>query len=128
RTVFLDSGVAACPHGYASFYGAHRPHGGENETIEHLQREDDGEQEQLALADFPVFQETLLADVEKIEFPFMPDDPEEFYVLKLKDRELYVNQLTGEVVEETRYPYSLLLEKLSFDLHTGRTNAIWAII
>lgn len=102
--------------------------GGENETIEHLQREDDGEQEQLALADFPVFQETLLADVEKIEFPFMPDDPEEFYVLKLKDRELYVNQLTGEVVEETRYPYSLLLEKLSFDLHTGRTNAIWAII
>src|SRR5690606_13608511 len=54
--------------------------GGENETIEHLQREDDGEEEQLALADFPVFQETLLADVEKIEFPFMPDDPEEFYV------------------------------------------------
>src|SRR5690606_14835672 len=53
---------------------------------------------------------------------------EEYYVLKLKDRELYVNQLTGEVVEETRYPYSLLLEKLSFDLHTGRTNAIWAII
>src|SRR5690606_7417659 len=68
------------------------------------------------------------ADVEKIEFPFMPDDPDEFYVLKLKDRELYVHQLTGEIVEETRYPYSLLLEKLSFDLHTGRTNAIWAII
>src|SRR5690606_29167113 len=52
--------------------------GGENETIEQVQREDDGEQEQLALADFSVFQETLLADVEKIEFPFMPDDPEEF--------------------------------------------------
>src|SRR5690606_14714296 len=78
--------------------------------------------------DFPVFRETRLTDVEKIEFPFIPDDPEEWYVLKLKDRELSVNQITGEIAEETRYPYSLLLEKLSLDLHTGRTNAIWAII
>ncbi|TYR37791.1 FAD-binding oxidoreductase [Sphingobacterium phlebotomi] len=99
--------------------------GGENRTIDHVSAED---MEQKALADFPVFQQTLLADVEKIEFPFMPDDPDEFYVLKLKDRELYVHQITGEIVEETRYPYSLLLEKLSFDLHTGRTNAIWAVI
>ncbi|RZF60079.1 PepSY domain-containing protein [Sphingobacterium corticibacterium] len=99
--------------------------GGENRTIDHLSTED---VEQKALVDFPVFQQTLLADVEKIEFPFMPDDPDEFYVLKLKDRELYVHQITGEIVEETRYPYSLLLEKLSFDLHTGRTNAIWAVI
>ncbi|MBD1433020.1 PepSY domain-containing protein [Sphingobacterium sp. DN00404] len=99
--------------------------GGESRTIDHVSAED---VEQKALADFPVFQQTLLADVEKIEFPFMPDDPDEFYVLKLKDRELYVHQITGEIVEETRYPYSLLLEKLSFDLHTGRTNAIWAVI
>src|SRR5690606_20367743 len=89
--------------------------GGENRTIDHVVAED---AEPKALADFPVFQQTLLADVEKIEFPFMPDDPDEFYVLKLKDRVLYVHQLTGEIVEETRYGYSLLLEKLSFDLHT----------
>ncbi len=79
-------------------------------------------------AEFTVFRETRLAEVEKIEFPFMPDDPEEFYVLKLKDRELSVNQITGEITGETRYPYSLVLEKLSLDLHTGRTSAIWAAI
>ncbi len=100
--------------------------GGENLTVDHTVNEEGAEQK--ALADFPVFQETQLADVEKIEFPFMPDDPEEFYVLKLKDRELSVNQVTGEITQETRYPYSLILEKLSLDLHTGRTNAIWAII
>ena len=87
-----------------------------------------GAVEKRDLADFPVFQEIRLADVEKIEFPFMLDDPDEFYVLKLKGRELSVNQLTGEVVEETRHPYSLLLEKLSFDLHTGRTSILWAVV
>ncbi|HMR20156.1 MAG TPA: PepSY domain-containing protein, partial [Sphingobacterium sp.] len=97
-----------------------------NQTAQYVLNE--GATEQKALADFPIFQKTRLADVEKIEFPFMPDDPEEFYVLKLKDRELSVNQITGEIAEETRYPYSLLLEKLSLDLHTGRTNVIWAVI
>lgn len=79
-------------------------------------------------ADFSAFRETRLSEVEKVVFPFMPDDPEEFYVLKLKDRELTINQVTGEIMEETRYPYSLMLEKLSLDLHTGRTSSIWAVI
>ncbi|PRD53972.1 PepSY domain-containing protein [Sphingobacterium gobiense] len=100
--------------------------GGENQTVDHLLNGETLEQKDLV--EFPIFQETLLADVEKIEFPFIPDDPDERYVLKLKDRELSINQLTGEIVEETKYPYSLILEKLSLDLHTGRTNAIWAII
>lgn len=81
-----------------------------------------------SLKDFAVFQQTKLEDVEKIEFPFMPDDEEEFYVLKLRDREISVNQISGEIVSESLYPYSLILEKLSLDLHTGKTNSIWAII
>ncbi|WP_437922041.1 PepSY domain-containing protein [Sphingobacterium sp. LRF_L2] len=81
-----------------------------------------------ALKDFPVFQETKLVDVEKIEFPFIPDDPDEHYVLKLKDRQLSINQITGQILEESRYPYSLLLEKLSLNLHTGRTSIVWAFI
>lgn len=100
---------------------------GESQIVDHILNEEETV-EQRDLAEFPVFQEIRLADVEKIEFPFIPDDPEEFYVLKLKDRELYINQLTGEIVEETRYPYSLMLERLSLDFHTGRTSAIWAII
>ncbi|MES2574181.1 MAG: PepSY domain-containing protein [Bacteroidota bacterium] len=73
------------------------------------------------------FKNTLLADVQKIEFPFS-DDPEEYYIIKLKDRELEVNQITGAIISETKSPMTIQLADLSLDLHTGRTNVIWAII
>lgn len=79
------------------------------------------------LADMPVFQNIRLADVQRIEFPFA-EDPEEFYTLKLRDRDLTVNQLTGDILNETPYPTTVLLANLSLDLHTGRTSAVWAII
>ena len=79
------------------------------------------------LADMPVFQNIRLADVQRIEFPF-EEDPEEFYSLKLRDRDLTVNQLTGDILNETPYPTTILLTNLSLTLHTGRTSVIWAII
>lgn len=82
---------------------------------------------ELALNDFPVFKEIYLKDVTKIEFPFA-DDPEEFFKIKLKDKDLLVNQITGQIVSETKYPVIAVLETLSLDLHTGRTNSIWAIL
>lgn len=80
------------------------------------------------ISDFAVFKEIKLADVSKIEFPFMEDDPDEFFVLKLKDRELTLNQITGQIVAERKYPFTHLVEKFSFDLHTGQINGVWAII
>lgn len=80
------------------------------------------------IRDFAVFKEIKLADVSKIEFPFMEDDPEEFFVLKLKDRELTLSQFTGQTINETKYPFTQLAEKFSFDLHTGQINVFWAII
>lgn len=82
----------------------------------------------IPLSEFSVFKEIKLAEVSKIEFPFMEDDPEEFFVLKLKDKELTVNQFTGQIVKEVKYPFTQIVEKLSFDLHTGQTNFVWAII
>ncbi|QJD80392.1 PepSY domain-containing protein [Spirosoma rhododendri] len=79
------------------------------------------------IAEIPVFQQTRLADVQSIEFPFA-DDPEEFYVIKLRDRELTINQVTGEVLNETPYPTTVLLANLSLNLHTGRASAVWALI
>lgn len=78
-------------------------------------------------ADFDVFKRIHLADVESIEFPFS-EDVEDYYTLKLKKSELAINQLTGEVLGETKYPVALFLTNLSLDLHTGRSNSIWAII
>ncbi|MHC8947504.1 PepSY domain-containing protein [Sphingobacterium hungaricum] len=97
-----------------------------NTEIEHPQQAEN--LDQLDLSDFPIFNETSLSEVEKIEFPFIPDDAEEFFVLKLKKRVLSVNQINGEIVEETKYPYSVVLERLSLDLHTGRTSIILAVV
>jgi len=74
-----------------------------------------------------VFKNTLLADVQKIEFPFS-DDPEEYYIITLNDREIEVNQVTGAVVSKKLFPTTALLADLSLDLHTGRANAFWAFI
>jgi len=84
--------------------------------------------QQKKIADFEIFKKTKLSDVQKIEFPFDVEDPEEVFILKLNDRELKVNQLTGQIVTETLYPTTILFENLSLDLHTGRANIIWAIV
>lgn len=78
-------------------------------------------------ANTSVFNNTLLADIQKIEFPFS-DDPEEYYIIKLKDREIEVNQITGAVVGEKSFPMTTLLSDLSLDLHTGRASIAWAIL
>lgn len=70
---------------------------------------------------------TPLAEVTKIEFPFS-DDPEDYFTFELKDRKVEVNQYSNEIVSEELFPTSKLLANLSLDLHTGRTNAIWAFV
>jgi len=82
---------------------------------------------QKKISDFNIFKNTALADVQSIEFPFS-EDVEDYYTLKLKDRELTVNQITGDILTEKKYAMSTLLSNLSMDLHTGQTNMIWAIV
>lgn len=74
-----------------------------------------------------VFKQTLLAEVNKIEFPFT-DDPEEYYIIQLKDCEIEVNQVTGAIVSKKTAPLTTQLSDLSLNLHTGKTNGIWAFI
>ena len=78
-------------------------------------------------ADFDIFKQIKLSDVQTIEFPFS-EDVEDYYTLKLKDRELTVNQITGDILSEHKYPATELLTTLSLDLHTGRSSGIWAIV
>ncbi|OOQ57296.1 PepSY domain-containing protein [Mucilaginibacter pedocola] len=78
-------------------------------------------------ADFAIFKDTKLSDVESVEFPFS-EDAEDYYTLKLKTREVAVNQITGEILGETKYPMAVLLTNLSLDLHTGRASGIWAVV
>lgn len=78
-------------------------------------------------ANFNTFKNIHLSEVQSIQFPFF-DDPEEYYMLKLKDREIAVNQFTGEKLSEVLYPTTAILTNLSLDLHTGRSSIIWAIV
>lgn len=77
--------------------------------------------------DFEAFKSTPLAEVETVEFPFS-EDVEDYYVLKTKTAELAVNQITGEVLAESKYPMALFWANMSLDLHTGRSNSIWAVV
>ncbi len=83
---------------------------------------------QKNIADFEVFRQTKLSEVQKIEFPFSDDDPDEVFILKLKSKELEVNAFSGEITKETLYPSAVLLANLSLNLHTGRTSLWWAIV
>ncbi len=86
------------------------------------------EKEAIEMEEFAIFQQTKLADVQKIEFPFMEDDPDEFFIVKLKGRELLVNQINGELKQEVLYPFTILAQQISLDLHTGRSHILLAIV
>jgi len=77
--------------------------------------------------DFEIFKQTKLSEVESIEFPFS-EDAEDYYILKLKTGEIAVNQVTGDVLSDVKYPTAVMLTNLSLTLHTGRGSSIWAVI
>ncbi|UII33580.1 PepSY domain-containing protein [Fulvivirga ulvae] len=77
--------------------------------------------------DFAIFQNTMLSDIRSLEFPFS-DDQEDHFTLKLKTKELLVNQFDGEVMAESVYPMVMLLSELSMTLHTGRGSIWWSVV
>ncbi|WP_134089043.1 PepSY domain-containing protein [Olivibacter sp. XZL3] len=93
-----------------------------------LQTATDGSDKAQPVSDFPIFKSTYLKDVEQIDFPFIPDDPEEYYVLKRKDRTLSIHQITGEIIEEAIVPNVKTWEQWNLNMHTGRTNMLLAIV
>ncbi|MUU79415.1 PepSY domain-containing protein [Winogradskyella endarachnes] len=76
---------------------------------------------------FSVFKSIYLSEVKRIEFPFS-NDVEDYFTLSLKDKELIVNQFTGEVLSEINYPLVTLFSDLSLLLHTGQGSIFWSII
>jgi len=79
------------------------------------------------IKDFEVFKNVSLSEVQTIEFPFS-EDVEDYYTVTLKDREVAINQVTGVVIAESKYPFSVLVSNLSMTIHTGRGSALWAVI
>lgn len=85
------------------------------------------DQKKILFKDFPVFKSTRLEEVKKISFPFIEEDEEEHFVLKLTSKELTISQISGVIIGEIQSGANWWSD-ISMDLHTGRTSIIWAIV
>lgn len=93
-------------------------------TINHYQITN---QTTIPLIEFNIFKNTTLKEITKLEFPFSTDE-EDYFTLNFKKKELKIHQKTGEITQETHYPFVKILTVLSFNLHTGSGSFIWSII
>lgn len=76
---------------------------------------------------FPAFKNITLGDVKFVEFPFSTD-VEDFYKVELIQKEILVNQITGEIVSEIDYPFTKIAAYYSLIFHTGRGSILWSIV
>lgn len=81
----------------------------------------------IAIQDFEVFQTTFLKDVRSMEFPFS-EDAEDYFLLKLSNKELIINQFTGTIMSERQYPFVAVASFWSSVLHTGNGSVLWSIV
>ena len=82
---------------------------------------------EIPFYEFPVFKNNSIADLESIEFPFTKE-PEFHFILKLKSKELLVNQFNGDVINEYDHGTFNDLYILSYNLHTGKGSVLWSIV
>ena len=81
----------------------------------------------IAPEEFSSFKNIQLNEVKSIEFPFS-DDPEDYFFLKLKTKELIIHQYSGEIISAKKIHLTQILSDWSLFLHTGRGTIIWSII
>lgn len=74
-----------------------------------------------------VFETFSLNNVETLEFPFSEDE-EDYFILKLKNKELLVHQYSGQVLSEVKDPIVTFLSNWSLVLHTGKGSVLWSIV
>ncbi|AUC17115.1 FAD-binding oxidoreductase [Tenacibaculum sp. SZ-18] len=79
------------------------------------------------ITEFEIFNNTKLSEFKKIEFPFS-SDVEDYFLLELKNKEITVNQITGEILSEIHYPFSKLILHYSLLLHTGQGSIFWSVV
>ena len=79
------------------------------------------------LTEFPIFKNSTLSDLVSIEFPFSNEE-DDYYILKLTNKELHIHQYTGQVLSQAQIPLTASLLDWSIILHTGRGTIIWSIV
>ena len=97
------------------------------EKITHQIKLTDANKTKIENSEFEVFQRTPLNDLKILEFPFSKDD-EDYYYLKLKNREIVIHQYSGTILSNVKYPFLASISSLSLFLHTGRGSFFWSLI
>lgn len=77
--------------------------------------------------DMLIFNSTKLSEVKSVEFPFS-DDIEDYFTIKLKNKEVVVDQFSGTILSEIEYPLFKFFSNQSLNLHTGKGSILWSII
>lgn len=86
-----------------------------------------GSEKEIHFTNFPVFKNIPLTQIKSVTFP-LSEDENDVFILKLKDRELVLHPLSGEIMSEIPVSQTQFLALLSLDIHTGQKNILWSII
>ncbi|CAL2106383.1 Sulfite reductase (NADPH) flavoprotein alpha-component [Tenacibaculum sp. 190524A02b] len=98
-----------------------------NKTKHNLNFNHTNDSKKIVPFEFPVFKNISLQELESIEFPFSEDE-EDYFFLKLNNKELLIHQYTGAVLSSQEISLSKRLVNLSLILHTGQGSITWSII
>ncbi|WP_197482056.1 PepSY domain-containing protein [Polaribacter atrinae] len=78
-------------------------------------------------ANVEFFKTTKLDEVKKIELPFSTDE-EDYYYVKLTDKEVAVHQKTGQIISLKKQPLVTFGAYYSLLLHTGKGSILWSFV
>lgn len=79
------------------------------------------------ISEFELFRNLKISEVKRVEFPFS-EDIEDYFFIKLADKELLVNQYSGDIVSEQPHAMVQMASQWSFVLHTGSGTIVWSVV
>lgn len=81
----------------------------------------------IPIQEFELLQNIKLGQLRELEYPFS-EFVEDYYTIRLKNREILLNQFTGEVITEKKEPLVTTISSWSTVLHTGEGSIIWSAV
>lgn len=81
----------------------------------------------IPIKEFELFQHTALGQLRELEYPFS-EFVEDYYTIRLKNREVLLNKFAGEIITEKQKPLVTTISSWSTVLHTGEGSIIWSVI
>ncbi|NJB70898.1 sulfite reductase (NADPH) flavoprotein alpha-component [Saonia flava] len=77
--------------------------------------------------DFELLKNTSLSELRELEYPFS-EFVEDYYIVRLKNKEVLLNQYTGEVLGQQKYPFVTMASAWANVLHTGEGSILWSTV